>query len=1322
MVVASGAGTGSSGSKELEPNDNDNNNNNDGYQGDCHRSLRIREVFKNSQRNSESYWQPAAAELKQSIDPWKDTTCATNGHPDYQYHPNLVSSYDPLLAMITNHTARVLNAKRAMVTMIAGSQGYVVAEATRSLSITAPHTHDPGDHLWLGAGTAFPTANSLCLSTVSMVPPEPEAADDQPLLNQIPDMSKVEQLCVAPFVKGWPHNRFYAAVPLRTKNGVNIGTLCVMDPEPRPDGLSEEEKMRLCELGDIVMNYLVTKQGERDIKKSKAMELGLSRFIAEGFLPGEGVEMTERRDGRLLDLGMLEQRRIKELERKKKVEEKRLMFQQRKFAEMIKEREREWQKERESLQAQIESQKQNPTTALERGKAEERRPSLPVVVVPIAEEEEDPTELSLMETVILSTDHPLPTPSPPICLYSGAQLTPPASSARDDSCTTSTYFDSSASTSGTSSSSSDQSAPRRKSAYEKTSSFEPQFRAMFFRAASLIRNGIDADVVFLDGDLEGFFGSEAECDRPHNCGFSHISTDKEAEQATRAERPKACRRRSGILGYATAGGSSNSWGPATAGGCSSRHDSFEQLGFDVGELSEEALNELVEDNEYGRIVAHVDDSDAPPQALSRTDEILRRFLPGAKSVILVPLWDHNRKLFAVCFAWTSATRTFTGDVEGSFVTAVANCILAETTRLNILHADKAKGEFISSISHELRTPIHGILASAEFLAESSLDAYQRSFVDTVVSCGRTLLDTINHVLDFQKLNSLSNTERRPSAGGDAAAAAKAVADPAAIGKPGAGAKYTQMVDTDLGALVQDIIEGVCLGSEFQSSAAPVVGMPETPVTQQQLLQREDGSQITVILDIDHRRDGWVFLTHPAALKRVINNIAGNAMKYTDAGWVRVRLRADEMEADAHGNPRAMVRISVSDSGKGISREFLKTKLFTPFSQENPLAAGAGLGMSIVRQIVEVLRGKIDVKSQVGKGTKVTVSVPLLHRVPGVPAALNLNAQLKRGSNTAGLKLGVKGFKRFVKTKRLCPTGEAANFLRASIERYARDYFGMRVLRDDDAADQADIVIVNETPDEEGQAAVLESLAGGTAPVIVLCGHPPMDGGASRFYGRAATFVRKPCGPKKLEKAMAFCLEEILRGQQQQLCTDTDYETAQESCSTDSDDDDDDEQRLTRSTSSTLTTPSTPPIPGPDSWLPKEEKQLPRILAVEDNKINLMLLTTFLKRKGYPFEVAADGLEALQKVKATEKKGGYDVILMDLQMPVMGGIESTREIRQFEAEAGQKKSLIVALTGLAATSVQREAFEAGVDSFMVKPVSFKALERTLDEGLSSGTTN
>lgn len=77
--------------------------------------------------------------------------------------------------------------------------------------------------------------------------------------------------------------------------------------------------------------------------------------------------------------------------------------------------------------------------------------------------------------------------------------------------------------------------------------------------------------------------------------------------------------------------------------------------------------------------------------------------------------------------------------------------MSEVSRLNTLSADNAKGDFISNVSHELRSPLHGILASVEFLADTALDGFQRNLVDTVDICGRTLLDTIEHVLDFSKI-------------------------------------------------------------------------------------------------------------------------------------------------------------------------------------------------------------------------------------------------------------------------------------------------------------------------------------------------------------------------------------------------------------------------------------------------------------------------------------------------------------------------------------------------------------------------------------------
>jgi hypothetical protein len=290
-------------------------------------------------------------------------------------------------------------------------------------------------------------------------------------------------------------------------------------------------------------------------------------------------------------------------------------------------------------------------------------------------------------------------------------------------------------------------------------------------------------------------------------------------------------------------------------------------------------------------------------------------------------------------------------------------------------------------------------------------------------------------------------------------------------------------------------------------------------------------------------------------------------------------------------------------------------------------------MSIVRQIVGGMTGKIDVKSQVGKGTKVIVSVPLIHRrtIPNPDPSIHVRRR------TAGLKVCMIGFQRFSRPETKGPMEKAADHLRRSVEKYLWDYFEMRVTKDD--ANEPDVVIVNDSQGEQ----VLDGLARNGPPVIVLCSHPPMDGGASRRFGRAVTFVRKPAGPKKLATAMAFCLEEMHNYQ----CSDTesdysDYETADESYDTE----DEDAEKMRDN----IATP-----PPSDSWLsdnenlsPRSKKRLPTVLAVEDNKINLMLLTTFLKRKGYPFEVASDGLEALQKVKAKEKDGGYDVILMDLR--------------------------------------------------------------------------
>lgn len=142
--------------------------------------------------------------------------------------------------------------------------------------------------------------------------------------------------------------------------------------------------------------------------------------------------------------------------------------------------------------------------------------------------------------------------------------------------------------------------------------------------------------------------------------------------------------------------------------------------------------------------------------------------------------------------------------------------------------------------------------------------------------------------------------------------------------------------------------------------------------------------VQIYLDIDHTVN-WTFETHPGAFRRIVLNLFGNSLKFTKTGFIRVSLRQErQMNGDpsyfdrhpGEKKPPVKVILTVSDSGKGISQEYLGNNLFTPFSQEDQFAPGTGLGLSLVKQMVVSLGGSIDVLSQVGQGTTMTVSLPI----------------------------------------------------------------------------------------------------------------------------------------------------------------------------------------------------------------------------------------------------------------------------------------------------------------------------------------------------------
>lgn len=282
------------------------------------------------------------------------------------------------------------------------------------------------------------------------------------------------------------------------------------------------------------------------------------------------------------------------------------------------------------------------------------------------------------------------------------------------------------------------------------------------------------------------------------------------------------------------------------------------------------------------------------------------------------------------------------------------------------------------------------MASAEFLGEEVTDGFAKGLVETIDSCGRTLLDTINHILDFSKINHFEKNWRRSKRLGNGNAAGRFNAGGQMTRTSGAVAlrqadlpMINLFAEVDVSVVCEEVVESVFAGHVFQNVTAPSFDMVADSrgrmsdkkfVTSGVNLLAESShptSDVSVIFDVDMKN--YHFTTQPGAFRRVIMNLLGNALKYTSHGYVRVKLEATELDdyqppGTLESIPRSCLSLTVSDTGKGISSEFIRSKLFTPFAQENSLSSGTGLGLSIVRSIVALLEGEIQIKSELGHGT------------------------------------------------------------------------------------------------------------------------------------------------------------------------------------------------------------------------------------------------------------------------------------------------------------------------------------------------------------------
>ncbi|HEY3233031.1 MAG TPA: response regulator [Roseiflexaceae bacterium] len=519
------------------------------------------------------------------------------------------------------------------------------------------------------------------------------------------------------------------------------------------------------------------------------------------------------------------------------------------------------------------------------------------------------------------------------------------------------------------------------------------------------------------------------------------------------------------------------------------------------------------------------------------------------------------------------------------------------TNAELARAARLKDEFLTSMSHELRTPLNAILGLSEALQEAiygPLTQQQAKTVQTIEQSGRHLLDLINDILDLAKI-----------AAGEAALE----------------------------------IESVLLAALCQSSL-------------QFVKQLAHDKHITVASAIDPS-----LTTIPAdarRLKQILINLLNNAVKFTPAGGA-VGL---EVVGDRVGHS---VQLTVWDSGIGITETDLP-RLFKPFVQLDSRLArqyeGTGLGLALVARMVELHGGSISVTSQLGAGSRFTVSLPWRD----LDATTERPAACAPGSSASEYR-----------TIRRALIVEDSPTAAEQLSRYLNELAIVTVthLRGAETVaraiqEQPDLIVLDLLlPDISGWDVLAQLKADPRTQPIPVVLVSVIDEPSRGFASGAAEYLIKPFSRADVQRAIGALAPDVHAGGYRQ---------------------------------------------GTDqAEQPASAKAPPVVLLAEDNEANITIVLDYLSSKGYQVVVARNGAEAVARARELRPA----IILMDIQMPVMDGLEATRHIR---ADGDFVEVPIIAMTALAMPGDRERCLAAGANDYLSKPVSLKRLAVLLDDYL------